>query len=339
MMARKQIPDVDSSHKHLETARTALRIEIEGMQKLVQSLDGAFVAAIDTIEKMKEGRKGRLIITGMGKSGHVGHKMAATFASTGTPSMFVHPGEASHGDLGMITDEDVVIALSKSGEAPELSDIIAYTRRFSIPLIAITAEPASSLGSHADICLTLPRVSEACPNGLAPTTSTTLTMALGDALAVTLLKNMNLTPDQFRVFHPGGKLGRKLLKVTDVMDKLADLPLVHEQQTMDQALLVMTEKNLGCLIVLREGTTDQVAGIITDGDLKRHMRGDLLSRKTCDIMTPGPKTIDDKALAAEAVDVMTTKFRQPITSLLVVGEEGALAGMIRLQACLQAGIV
>lgn len=339
MMARKQIPDVDLSHKYLETARTALRIEIEGMQKLVQSLDGAFVAAIETIEEMKKSRRGRLIITGMGKSGHVGHKMAATFASTGTPSMFVHPGEASHGDLGMITDNDVVIALSKSGEAPELSDIIAYTRRFSIPLIAITADPASSLGAHADICLTLPKVDEACPNGLAPTTSTTLTMALGDALAVTLLKNMNLTPDQFRVFHPGGKLGRKLLKVTEVMDRLSDLPLVYEQQTMDQALLVMTEKNLGCVIVLREGTKDQVAGIITDGDLKRHMRGDLLSRKTVDIMTPGPKTIDDAALAAEAVDVMTTKFRQPITSLLVVSGDGALVGMIRLQACLQAGIV
>ncbi len=339
MMARKQIPDVDLAHPYLETARTALRIEVEGMQKLVSSLDKSFVAAIETIEAMKAARKGRLIITGMGKSGHVARKMAATFASTGTPSMFVHPAEASHGDLGMITNDDVVIALSKSGEAPELADIIAYTRRFSIPLIAITAVAGSTLGSHCDICLTLPRADEACPNGLAPTTSTTLTMAMGDALAVTLLKNMNLTPEQFRVFHPGGKLGQKLLKITDVMDKFEALPLVSENQTMDQALLVMTQKNLGCLIVLREGTTDQVAGIITDGDLKRHMSANLLSTRASNIMTPNPKSIDDKALAAEAVEVMTTKFRSPITSLLVKNDDGGLVGMIRLQACLQAGIV
>lgn len=324
---------------YLETARQALATEIEGMQLLLDSLDKSFIDAVHTIESMKADQKGRLIITGMGKSGHVGRKMAATFASTGTPAMFVHPGEASHGDLGMITNDDVVIAISYSGEAPELSDIIAYTRRFSIPLIAMTSRAESALGSHCDICLLLPRAPEACPNGLAPTTSTTCTMALGDALAVTILKNMNLTAEQFKVFHPGGKLGQRLLKITDLMDHYDDLPLVEPDQTMDQALLVMTEKNLGCLLVSEKGNPQKMAGIITDGDLKRHMGQDLLTKTAADIMTPNPKTIAHSALAAEAVEMMTSKFSQPITSLVVVDEAQNIKGLIRMQACLQAGVV
>lgn len=329
----------DINHPNLVAARSALQTEIEGMQALLAALDGSFLKAVEVIEEMKKHGKGRLVITGMGKSGHVGRKMAASFASTGTPSMFVHPGEASHGDLGMITNDDVVIAISFSGEAPELSDIIAYTRRFSIPLIAMTSRLESALGSHCDICLLLPRSPEACPNGLAPTTSTTCTMALGDALAVTILKNMNLTAEQFKVFHPGGKLGQKLMKVTDLMDKLEDLPLVSPDMTMDEALIVMTQKNLGCLLAHEDSAPQKLKGIITDGDLKRHMGADLLTKKVRDIMTENPKTISDKLLAAEAVDVMTTKFKQPITSLVILNEEGNIAGLLRMQSCLQAGVV
>lgn len=323
----------------LNIARAALQVEIDGMQEMLESLDQSFVDAVDVIDKMKGTRAGRLIVTGMGKSGHIARKMAATFSSTGTPSMFVHPGEASHGDMGMITNDDVVIALSNSGEAPELSDIIAYTRRFSIPLIAMTANPQSALGRHGDICLSVPRAPEACPHGLAPTTSTTMMIAMGDALAVTLLKKMNLTQEQYKVFHPGGKLGQKLMNVSEVMDSFEELPLVHESMLMSDALLVMTEKNLGCLIVLEEGSTNTVKGIVTDGDLKRHMNADLLSKKAGDIMTENPKAIKGDCLAAQAVDVMTTKFAQPITSLLVEDDNGGVCGLIRLQACLKMGIV
>jgi len=335
----KQMPSHTKDHENLVTARAALETEIKGMQALVEALDIRFLEAIDAIETMKQDGKGRLIITGMGKSGHVARKMAATFASTGTPSLFVHPGEASHGDLGMITNDDVVIAISYSGEAPELADIIAYTRRFSIPLIAMTSRAESPLGSHCDICLLLPRTPEACPNGLAPTTSTTCTMALGDALAVTILKNMNLTAAQFKVFHPGGKLGQRLLKLTDLMDKGDDLPMIQPDQTMDQAILVMTEKNLGCLLVMQSDAPQKIAGIITDGDLKRHMGQDLLAKKASDIMTPAPKTINHAALAAEAVEMMTLRFKQPITSLVVVDDADHVQGLIRMQSCLQAGVV
>lgn len=332
-------PAFDKDHPDLVAAQETLQAEMKGMQELHDSLDIHFIEAIQTIEVMKSSGKGRLIITGMGKSGHVARKMAATFASTGTPSVFVHPGEASHGDMGMITNDDVVIGISNSGEAPELSDIIAYTRRFSIPLIGMTSREESALGSHCDILLRLPKSPEAYPNGLSPTTSTTCTMALGDALAVTLLKNMGLTDEQYKVFHPGGKLGQRLMKVTDIMDGYDVLPLATQDQTMDQALLIMTEKNLGCLIVLEDGSKTHVAGIITDGDLKRHMGKDLLSKKVSDIMTAGAKTVSDKALAAEAVDIMTTKFAQAITSLLVVNDQGDLKGLLRMQSCLQAGVV
>jgi arabinose-5-phosphate isomerase len=340
MMAAKMTSrNTDTNSSYIETAQNTLQTEIDGLAALKDSLDARFIEAVDTIEAMKARGNGRLIITGMGKSGHVARKMAATFASTGTPSMFVHPGEASHGDLGMITNDDVVIAISYSGGAPELSDIIAYTRRFSIPLIAMTSKPESALGAHCDICLQLPSSPEACPNGLAPTTSTTCTMALGDALAVTILKNMNLTAEQFKVFHPGGKLGQKLMKITDLMDQYTDLAIVTPDTTMDQALLVMTEKNLGCLLIMNDPTSGQLSGIITDGDLKRHMNKDLLTRKASEIMTTSPKTITETALAAEAVDAMTSGFKQPITSLIVTDEHNIVKGIIRMQSCLQAGVV
>lgn len=319
----------------LETARKAILTERDGLTALADALDRRFVHAIEKLEKATAAG-GRIIVTGMGKSGHIARKVAATLASTGSPAQYVHPGEASHGDLGMITERDAVIAMSNSGEAPELSDIIAYTRRFGIPLIAITSKPASTLAQHSDDVLLLPAVPEACPNGLTPTTSTTNTMALGDAIAVTLLERKGLTPEQYRVFHPGGKLGQRLKKVSDLMDGMDVLPLVSPETTMDKALLVMTERNVGCVIV--EDKSGGVAGIITDGDLKRHMGPDLLKAKAGDVMTANPKSISPDALAAEAVDVMLKKFKTPITSLLVM-QDGRLAGLIRLQACLQAGVI
>ncbi len=315
--------------------RETILTERDGLNALAENLDARFTHAVGTLEKVSQG-SGRVIITGMGKSGHVARKIAATLASTGTPAQFVHPGEASHGDLGMITEQDCVIAISNSGEAAELSDIIAYTRRFAIPLIAITSRPASTLAQHSDILLQLPDAPEACPNGLAPTTSTTATMALGDALAIALLHRKGLTAAEFRVFHPGGKLGQRLKRVSDLMDGLELLPLVGPDTTMDRALLVMSEKNLGCIIV--EDAQGQVAGIITDGDLKRHMSPTLLTKKASEVMTVDPQSIAPEALAAEAVDVMLKKFKQPITSLLVISD-GQIKGLIRLQACLQAGVI
>ncbi|NBX66301.1 MAG: KpsF/GutQ family sugar-phosphate isomerase [Proteobacteria bacterium] len=319
----------------ITVAREAIELERDGLTALAKNLDTRFTHAVDALEKVNR-NGGRIIVTGMGKSGHIARKVAATLASTGTPAQFVHPSEASHGDLGMITDNDAVIAMSNSGEAPELSDIIAYTRRFGIPLVAMTSKPGSTLAQHADFVLQIPDAPEACPNGLAPTTSTTTTMALGDALAIALLHRKGLTAEQYRVFHPGGKLGQRLRRVSDLMDKLDALPLVKPETLMDKALLVMTEKNLGCLII--EDSKGGVVGIITDGDLKRHMSQNLLSKKAGDIMTAGPKSITPDALAAEAVDMMLKGFKTPITSLLVT-ENGKLCGLIRLQACMQAGVI
>lgn len=319
-----------------EAGKRVIATEIEGLQALQATINGDFSTAVAVINSMKQTRHGRLIVAGIGKSGHVARKIAATLASTGTPSYFVHPGEASHGDLGMVTEHDVVLLLSNSGENNELSDLIHYTRRFGIPLIAMTSKPDSTLATHADIKLILPRVPEACPNGMAPTTSTTMMLALGDALAVALLERMGLTKEQFRVFHPGGKLGQQLLRVADLMHKGAALPLVTPDATMDRAILVLSEKNLGVVLIVDD--TGALQGIITDGDLKRHMSPDLLQKSVTAVMTCGPKTIDADALAAEAMNAMTRTPGQYLTSLVAVDAQGALAGLIRLQDCLQAGI-
>jgi arabinose-5-phosphate isomerase len=256
-------------------------------------------------------------------------------ASTGTPAYFVHPGEASHGDLGMITENDAVLMLSNSGENSELSDLIHYTRRFGIKLIAITSDANSTLGRHADVSLIIPRAAEACPNGLAPTTSTTMMLALGDALAVALLDRMGLTAEQFRVFHPGGKLGKKLLTVRDLMIPRDHMAIAQPETTMDRALIILTEKNLGALAVVDE--QDKLAGIFTDGDLKRHMGPDLLTQPVGDLMSRAPKTIAPTLLAAAAMEIMTHTSGHYLTSLLVV-ENDTLVGMIRLQDCLKAGL-
>ncbi|MGZ9108403.1 MAG: KpsF/GutQ family sugar-phosphate isomerase [Micavibrio sp.] len=337
-MNAKPLPlstDKEKTAADVANARRVLTTEIAGLQALTESLDDNFAHAVDTIDRMKAARSGRLIVAGIGKSGHVCRKIAATLASTGTPSYFVHPGEASHGDLGMVTEDDVVLMLSFSGENAELSDLIAYTRRFGIPLIGMTGKPDSALAKHADIVLLLPKMPEACPNTMAPTTSTTMMMALGDALAVSLLDRMGLTAEQFKVFHPGGKLNQKLKKVADLMHGYDTLPIVPDTAKMDQALLALSARNLGSVII--EGPDRTLAGIITDGDLKRHMGPDLLQKSVTAIMTRSPETIGPDALAAEALDIMVNRRKNLITSLVVL-DQGKITGLIRVQDCLQAGV-
>ncbi len=327
----------DQTQDNISKAVSVLETEADGLTQLATSIDERFSAAVEAIHAMKNtaGNPGRLIVAGIGKSGHVGRKIAATLASTGTPAFFVHPGEASHGDMGMVTENDVVLMLSNSGENQELSDLIHYTRRFEITMIAITSNDGSTLAKHCDTLLLLPKVPEACPNGLAPTTSTTMMMALGDALAVALLARMGLTPEQYKIFHPGGKLGQKLMSVAEMMIMASDMAFVSPETTMDQALLELTDKNLGAVVI----TNDQkdLLGIITDGDLKRHMAPDLLTKTAANIMTKTPKTIESSALAVEALDLMTKVKGQYLTSLMVM-DKGKLVGMIRLQDCLQAGL-
>ena len=330
-------PKSANSPSSLDQARAALQTEIEGLQALQSALDGNFDQAVERVHEMKNNAShGRFIIAGIGKSGHVGRKIAATLASTGTPSYFVHPGEASHGDMGMITEHDIVLMLSNSGENSELTDLIHYTRRYDITLIAMTSNADSTLGQHADITLLLPKAPEACPNGLAPTTSTTMMIALGDALAVALLHRMGLTPEQYKVFHPGGKLGQRLMSVSDIMIKHDDLPLVDESAKMDQAILTLSEKNLGAVLVINsEGV---LKGMITDGDLKRHMAANLMEQDVTKVMSTTPKTIEASALAVEAVNIMTKTPGKYISSLIVM-DNGKLSGMIRLQDCIQAGLL
>ncbi len=234
------------SHADIASAERVLRLEAEGLQSLARALDARFVAAIDALARVK----GRVVVTGMGKSGHVARKIAATLASVGTPALYVHPAEASHGDMGMIAADDAILALSNSGETSELADVLSYARRFAIPLIGITANADSTLGEAATVTLPLPPSAEACPLGLAPTTSTTMMMALGDAIAVALLERKGFTSQDFQVLHPGGKLGRRLLRVADIMHAGDEIPLVEETTAMSEALLTMTAKRFGCVGIL-----------------------------------------------------------------------------------------
>jgi arabinose-5-phosphate isomerase len=319
----------DSSAAH-EAAMKVLEIEAEGLQALRRSLDERFDRALDLLVAIA----GRVVVTGMGKSGHVARKIAATLASTGTPALYVHPAEASHGDLGMVAAGDAVIALSNSGGTAELADIIAYTRRFRIPLIAITSRADSVLANAADQVLLLPRVAEACPMGLAPTTSTTMMLALGDALAIALLSRRGFSPDDFQLLHPGGSLGRRLLRVADIMHGEGEVPLVPPELSMDQAILVMTSKRFGCVGIVESG---RLVGIVTDGDLRRHMSPELLRRTAGEIMTRKPRTIRPDALAAEALAQMNISDR-PVTSLFVVERGSRPVGIIHVHDCLRAGV-
>jgi arabinose-5-phosphate isomerase len=314
----------------LLAGRRVLRAEAEALSVLAEILDERFDRMVDGLLAAE----GRVVVTGMGKSGHVARKIAATFASTGTPSLYVHPGEASHGDLGMITTDDVVLALSNSGETPELADIVAYTRRFSIPLLAIVGRSSSSLTETADLALVLPSRPEACPMGLAPTTSTTMAMALGDALAVALLERRGFGANDFGLLHPGGKLGKLLVRVEQLMHRGDGLPLVGLEASMSEVLLEMTAKRLGCVGVLNG--KGGLVGIITDGDLRRHMSSDLLERRAVEVMTPAPKTIRPQALAAEALAMMN-QAQRPFTVIFAV-ENQRPVGALHMHDCLRAGI-
>ncbi len=320
---------VPASEADLAIARRVLDIEASALRELADSLDGDFCKAIDLIE----GLKGRLVITGMGKSGHIAKKIAATFASTGTPSFFVHPAEASHGDLGMIGKDDAVLALSNSGETPELSDIIAFTRRFNVPLIGMTRKPESSLAKQSDCPLVLPASPEACPNKQAPTTSTTAMLALADALAVTLMERRGFSADDFRTFHPGGKLGQRLLHVHDVMHGADSLPLIARDALMSEALVTMTGHSFGCVGVL--GDAGELIGIVTDGDLRRHMADNLVAMKVGDVMTAGPKVTHADALAVEALAIMNDRS---ITALFVLDAAGIPVGLVHIHDLLRSGV-
>ncbi|MEQ9814349.1 MAG: KpsF/GutQ family sugar-phosphate isomerase [Azospirillaceae bacterium] len=304
-------------------------MEADGLTALAGTLDGAFEQAIAAIIAIR----GRVIVTGIGKSGHVARKIAATLASTGTPAFFVHASEASHGDLGMITRQDCVVALSNSGSTAELASIIAYARRFGLPLIAITAQTESTLGRQATVVLRLPDTPEACPHNLAPTTSTTCMLALGDALAVALMAKRGFTPEDFSVFHPGGALGRRLLTVADLMHGRAALPMVAEDDSVADALIAMSAGGFGVTGVRDAGGA--LVGIITDGDLRRHMASDLPTRRAGEIMTRGPQTITAEALAAEAVHVMNSRG---ITCLFVADAHGETVGLVHVHDCLRAGV-
>jgi arabinose-5-phosphate isomerase len=315
----------------LDVARGVLGTEAAALRALAAGLDASFPRAVDLLVSVS----GRVVVSGMGKSGHVARKLAATLASTGTPALFVHPAEASHGDLGMIVPGDAMLALSNSGETPELADLVAHSRRFALPLLAITARAESALARAADVVLLLPAVREACPMGLAPTTSTVMQMALGDALAVALLTRRGFTAAEFHQFHPGGRLGSRLTRVRQLMHEGDAMPLAPPGMPMDRALLVMTEKRFGCLgVVSPEG---RLAGIITDGDLRRHMAPDLLSLSVELIMTRDPRTIGPDALAAEALRAMNAPER-PITALFVTDQHRHPIGILHLHDLLRAGI-
>jgi arabinose-5-phosphate isomerase len=301
----------------LAAAYRVLALESRAVAALADALDQTFAAALDLLAAAS----GRVIVTGMGKSGLVGRKIAATFASTGTPAQYVHPAEASHGDLGMIAASDAILALSNSGETPELADLLAHARRFRIPLVAVTARAGSTLAQTADVALTLPPMPEACPMGLAPTTSTTMMLALGDAMAVALLERKGFTAEQFRVFHPGGRLGKRLLKVSELMHGGDQMPLVEPMTRMSEALIVVDADG-------------RLAGIVTDGDLRRHMSPDLPSQPVCRIMSLAPKTIRPGALAAEALGYMNERG---VTQLVVVDEDRPV-GVVRMHDILRAGV-
>ena len=315
---------------YLDTGRRVIADEAAALTQLADALGDSFGEAVDCIRAVQ----GRVIVTGMGKSGHIAGKMAATFASTGTPAHFVHPAEASHGDLGMIGRTDVVLAISNSGEAPELANLLAYTRRFNIKLIAITSRVEGTLSQQSDICLLIPQLGEACGYGVVPTISTTMTLALGDALAIALMRERGFTPEHFRDFHPGGKLGAKLSKVGDLMHAGDDLPLVNGDTPMSDALITISQKGFGVAGVL--DADGALAGIITDGDLRRKMDG-LLSLTAADVMTPNPQTIAPGALAEAAVAAMNGR---KITCLFVTeaGNGGQPLGILHIHDCLRAGI-
>jgi arabinose-5-phosphate isomerase len=316
-------------HADLDVARRVLADEAAGLAALSVVLDDTFVRAVD----LMEGAKGRVVVSGMGKSGNIAQKIVATLASTGTPAQFVNAAEASHGDLGMITLQDVVLALSYSGDTAELSDLVAFTRLMKIPMIAMTGRAGSTLDKAGDVSLVLPTMVEACPNNLAPTTSTTAMMALGDALAVALLERKGFSAEDFNALHPGGQLGRRFIKLSDIMHRADAIPLVRHDTLMAEALLIMTSKSLGCVGVMDDGGT--LVGIITDGDLRRHMENGLVDRRAGEIMTESPLTVSPDMLAAAVLGLMNDR---KITAMFAV-EQNKPVGIVHIHDLLRAGFV
>ena len=323
---------VESNDERIKAARRTFDVGRQGLLRMSVELDGqlgeALIDAVNTISRAT----GRIIAVGVGKSGHIARKLAATFASTGTAAYYVHPTEASHGDLGMIGRQDVILALSNSGETAELKDILSYAKRFSVPLIAITGNADSTLGRKANIALEIPDHEEACPNGLAPTTSTTLQLALGDALAVALLEHKGFTAGDFAALHPGGKLGASLTYASDLMHSGDDLPVVGPEEEMSSALVTMTTKRFGCLAVI-DGDQN-LLGVITDGDLRRNMDDGLLAARTSDVMSENPITVSPNTMASSALKTMNTR---KITTLFVV-EENRPVGILHIHDLLRAGV-
>ena len=311
----------------IETARRVLRIEVVALEQMASDLPADLSAVVDAILQTT----GRVIVSGVGKSGHIGNKIAATLASTGTPASFVHATEASHGDLGMVTAADFCLLISNSGETAELRDIVAHTRRFSIPMAAISSKPDSTLMRAADYKLGLPPAPEACHIGMAPTTSTTLTLALGDALAVALMERRNFRPDDFRVFHPGGKLGAQMATVAQLMHSGDELPVVDANMPMQDALITMTAKGFGIAAVCRDG---RLTGVISDGDLRRHMHH-LMDQRAGDIASEHPVTVSADQFAAEALNIMNTR---KISVLMVVDAENMPIGILHIHDLLRAGV-
>lgn len=319
---------ITTANKDIECAVKTIDREIDTIQKLKESLNETFTQALDIMQNAK----GRIIITGMGKSGHIGKKIAASLASTGTPSFFVHPAEASHGDLGMITEDDVVVAISNSGESKELVDILNYCKRFGIKLISITKNPESSLGKAGDIVLLLPNNGEACPLGLAPTSSTTATLVLGDILTAGLIERKGFTKADFNSRHPGGKLGSILQKVSDLMHTGAEMPILEENSDMQRVLLEMTSKRLGCVGFIN--SNGELTGMLTDGDLRRCLSPQILQEKAINLMTKNPKTISKDVMASEAMKIMHDK---KITNIFVLENQKPI-GVIHIHDLLNNGV-
>ncbi len=321
----------DAQTAAIDSARRAISIETAGLSALSAALEGDLGLALGAAVQLIGQAKGRVIVTGMGKSGHIGAKISATLASTGTPAFFVHPAEAGHGDLGMIRREDVILALSWSGETAELKAIVYYCRRFAVPLIAITSGPGSTLAEAADVTMVLPRVEEACPLDLAPTTTALVQLALGDALAIALLESRGFSAADFHAFHPGGSLGANLTHIRDIMHKGDEVPLAPLGTKMSEAIVLMTRKGFGCLGIT--DAKDHLVGIVTDGDLRRNLDNSLLERRVDEVMTPDPRAIAPDELVASAIEMLNAAS---ITALIVV-EEKRPVGIVHMHDLLRIG--
>ena len=325
--------DADGVRGWIASARRTLGIENEALAKLIAALDGPLGIAFGEAVRLIKDASGRTVVTGMGKSGHIARKIAATLASTGTPAFFVHPAEAGHGDLGMIARDDVIIMISNSGETAELRAILDYAKRFDVKIIGLTSRAESTLASLSDVALCLPDAREACPIGMAPTTSTLLQLAMGDALALALLEDRGFNAAQFKTFHPGGLLGAALTHVKEIMHKAPRLPLVAPHTPMAEALVIMTQRSFGCLGIVDDA--GQLIGILTDGDLRRHMSRGLIDQMIVDVMTSSPHTITPDALASEALEHLNAA---KITALFVVDDENRPVGLVHVHDLLRQGV-